>query len=136
MEFQLVKKDGAVSTERPFDFYCSQLRNGTYTVTIKRKSEPRTLSQNALMWLWLKCLEDATGQPAEDWHEYFKTKFNPKLVGVNGKVYRIGSSTARLSTTQMSDYMSKIQAEAAAEYGIVLPLPSDRYYQDFVERYK
>lgn len=47
----LTKKDGKVSMEKSFDFLCSLLRDGVYVVSIKRKTEPRTLSQNALMWL-------------------------------------------------------------------------------------
>lgn len=57
----LVKEKGVVRIDKPFDFMCSQLRNGRYKVTIERYTEPRTISQNALMWLWFTCIEQETG---------------------------------------------------------------------------
>lgn len=45
----LTKERGIVSMNKSFDFMCSQLRNGRYKVTIERYTEPRSLSQNALM---------------------------------------------------------------------------------------
>ena len=38
----LVKEKGVVRLDKPFDFMCSQLRNGRYKVTIERYTEPRT----------------------------------------------------------------------------------------------
>lgn len=49
----LIKEKGVVTLNKSFDFMCSQLRNGRYKLIIERYTEPRTLSQNALMWLWL-----------------------------------------------------------------------------------
>lgn len=43
----LTKRDGVVSMDKTFDYLCSLLRNGVYTVKIVRKTEPRTISQNA-----------------------------------------------------------------------------------------
>ena len=56
----LTKQNGVVTMDKSFDYLCSTLKNGTYTVSIKRKVEPRTLSQNALMWLWFACIERET----------------------------------------------------------------------------
>lgn len=38
----LVKEKGVVRIDKPFDFMCSQLRNGRYKVVIERYTEPRT----------------------------------------------------------------------------------------------
>lgn len=56
MEATLTKKDGKVQMDKSFEFMCSTLRNGEYTITIKRKTQPRTLNQNALMWKWFQCI--------------------------------------------------------------------------------
>ena len=53
----LIKEKGVVTPNKSFDFMCSQLRNGRYKLIIERYTEPRTLSQNALMWLWFTCIE-------------------------------------------------------------------------------
>ena len=45
----MIKKDGKATLDKPFEFMLSLLRNGEYTLTIKRKTKPRTLNQNALM---------------------------------------------------------------------------------------
>ena len=62
----LVKEKGVVRIDKPFDFMCSQLRNGRYKVVIERYTEPRTISQNALMWLWFTCIEQETGTDKQE----------------------------------------------------------------------
>ena len=57
----LTKIDGEVNISKSFEFMCSHLRNGKYRVKIERYTEPRTLNQNALMWLWFTCIEQETG---------------------------------------------------------------------------
>ena len=47
MEATIIKKDGKATLDKPFEFMLSLLRNGEYTLTIKRKTKPRTLNQNA-----------------------------------------------------------------------------------------
>ena len=54
---------------------CSQLRNGRYRLIIERYTEPRTLSQNALMWLWFTCIEQETGTEKNVVHKHYCRKF-------------------------------------------------------------
>ena len=92
----LTKRDGVVSMDKSFDFLCSTLRNGVYTVKIIRKTEPRTISQNSLMWMWYKCMEEATGTPKEDFHDYYKAKWDKEKEDVYvepGKKALIGPAT-------------------------------------------
>ena len=49
MEATIIKKDGKATMDKDFNFMLSLLRNGEYTLTIKRKTKPRTLDQNALI---------------------------------------------------------------------------------------
>ena len=63
------KREGVVTIDKSFEFMCSQLRNGRYKVTIERYTEPRTLSQNALMWLWFTCIEQDTGTDKQEVHD-------------------------------------------------------------------
>ena len=67
----IIKRDGVVTIDKSFDFMCSQLSNGRYKVIIERYTEPRTLSQNALMWLWFTCIESETGTDKQDVHAYY-----------------------------------------------------------------
>lgn len=135
MEVTLTKVNGAVTLSKPFDFICSLLRNGIYTLRITRKTTKRSLPQNSLMWMWYKCIEDSTGTPANDIHEYYKSKFLCNFKTILGKeCYTVGSTTS-LNTAQFTEYLNKIQADAATELGIRLPLPEDQGYDQFIEMY-
>lgn len=136
MDANLVKRDGVVTMDRDFDLMCALLRNGEYTVKIVRKTQPRTVSQNSLMWMWYKCMEEATGQPKEDFHDYYKTKYLSRQVAIGGRWVTVIGSTTDLNTLQMTNYLEKVKADAAIEFGITLPLPEDRNYQAFVSEYK
>ena len=132
----LTKQNGVVTMDKSFDYLCSTLKNGTYTVSIKRKVEPRTLSQNALMWLWFTCIEQETGTDKQDVHDYYCNRFLRRTSYFRGKEMVIAGSTSKLNTVQMTDFLNKVQADAAAELGITLPLPADRYYNEFINEYK
>ena len=126
----LVKEKGVVRIDKPFDYMCSQLRNGRYKVTIERYTEPRTL------WLWFTCIEQETGTDKQDVHDYYCNLFLRRTAVINGKEKIIAGSTSRLNTLQMTDFLNKVKADAAAELGISLPLPDDLYYQEFINEYK
>ena len=132
----IIKRDGVVTIDKSFDFMCSQLRNGKHKLTIERYTEPRTLSQNALMWLWFTCIEKETGTDKQEVHDYYCDLFLSRQILFNGKETVVSGSTSKLNTLQMSDFMNKVQADAASELGITLPLPADRYYEEFINHYK
>lgn len=81
-------------------------------------------------------MEEATGQPKEDFHDYYKAKFLARPIAIKGKWVKVVGSTTDLNTLQMTDYLEKVKADAAIEFGITLPLPQDRTYQSFVDYYK
>ena len=136
MEANLIKRNGEVSMDKDFDLMCSLLRNGEYTVKIVRKTKPRTIPQNALMWMWYKCMEESTGQKKEDFHDYYKAKFLARQVVIGRRWVTVVGSTSDLNTLQMTDYLEKVKADAAVEFGIKLPLPEDKNYQAFVSEYR
>ena len=135
MEVTLTKVNGAVTLSKPFDFICSLLRNGIYTLRITRKTTKRSLPQNKLMWMWYKCIEDSTGTPANDIHEYYKSKFLCHFKTILGKECCVVGSTTTLNTAQFTEYLNKIQADVATELRIRLPLPEDQGYDQFIEMY-
>jgi hypothetical protein len=136
MEANLTKADGKVSMDKSFDFMCSLLRNGKYIVKIVRKTEPRSIPQNSLMWMWFKCMEEATGQSKEDFHDYYKRKFLTRQIAIKGRWVDVVGDTKTLNTLQFSEFLEKIKADAAIDFGIMLPRPEDRMYRDFISEYK
>lgn len=136
MEANLTKRNGVVTLDKDFNLMCSLLRNGEYTLKIVRKTKPRSISQNSLMWMWYKCMEDDTGTPKEDFHDYYKSKYLSRDVAIGKQLYRVTGSTSDLNTLQMTHFLEKVKADAATEFGIILPLPEDRYYQAFIAEYR
>ena len=57
-------------------------------------------------------------------------------VVVGNKWVRVVGSTTELNTLQMTNFLNKVQADAATEFGITLPLPADRHYQSFIDEYR
>lgn len=136
MDANLSKVNGVVTMDKDFSLMCSLLRNGEYTVKIVRKTKPRTIPQNSLMWMWYKCMEEHTGQPKEDFHDYYKAKFLSRQIPFHNRWVTVVGSTTDLNTLQMTNYLEKVKADAATEFGITLPLPQDRTYQAFIDEYR
>lgn len=130
------KRDGKVSLDTDLDFLFSTLRNGRYIISVKRASERRTIAQNDLMWSWFSCIEEETGTAKNDVYMYYCKKFLCKVVSVGERMEKIYQTSSMLNTVQMADFLKKIQADAAAELGITLPIPEDRYFEDFYNKYK
>lgn len=54
---------------------------------------------------------------------------------MNGLEDVVVGNTSKLNTLQMKFFLDKVQADAATEFGINLPLPADKYYNDFIDEY-
>lgn len=132
----LTKTDGRVSVSVDLDYLFSTLRNGRYEMTIKRSSERRTVSQNDLMWMWMACIERETGTPKDDAYLYYCKLFLSKVVKVGDRETMVYETSSKLDTRRMSEFLDRIQADAASELGIQLPSPQDRYFESFYEEYR
>ena len=129
------KKDGRVSLDTDLDYLFSTLRNGSYNLILKRVNEKRTVNQNDLMWMWFRCIENDTGTDKNDIYMYYCKKFLCKVIRIGEKVEKVYETSSMLNTTQMAEFMNKIQADAASEFGIILPIPDDRYFEAFYQQY-
>lgn len=129
------KRDGRVTFSANLDYLFSTLRNGTYNIIIKRATEKRSIEQNALMWMWFLCLEYETGTDKNDIYMYYCKKFLCKVVRIGESVEKIYETSSMLNTKQMSEFLNKIQADAASELGITLPIPEDKYFEEFYQQF-
>lgn len=132
----LIKKDGKVSMEQSLEYLCSKLTNGIYDLVITRKKEPRTVAQNSLMWMWMECISQETGQPKQDIYDYYCTLFLARPVIIGKREVMVKGSSSSLSSAQMTKFLNLIKADAASELGISLPLPADRFYKEFIQEYR
>lgn len=132
----IIKDKAGVQWSRPLDYLLTMLPNGIFTVTIEKKVRKRTLSQNALMWMWFACISEETGQPVCDIHDTLCQRYLARpAVDMHGNPTMVYKSTSKLTTVEMSEFMIHVQEEAA-ELGIILPSPEDAYYEDFVNEYE
>ena len=112
--------------------------NGTYAVSLERKREQRSIPQNKLMWMWFKAIadvwSDATGRKylSEDVHDAYCIMFLPREAP-NGMRY--AGSTSALTKEEMTDFLNKVHADAATEYGITLPNPDDQLFEAWAAQY-
>ena len=108
-----------------------------YFAEIKQIRRRRTIDQNSLYWLWLKCLQDETGEDKYRLHEYFKARYlGISTVEVFGVDVQMSASTTKLDTKEMTHYLDRVQQFALMDLGIALPNPSDLYWEQFYEKYK
>lgn len=131
----LRKSDGRLTFDKEPSYIFSLLSNGTYTIEIKKATEKRTVSQNSLMWMWFACIERETGTSAQDVHDYYCKKFLCRVITIGEKMEKVVGETKRMNVTQMTEFLNKIQADAQTELGIRLPLPEDRFFNEFYSQF-
>jgi len=117
--------------------YIQKLPDKKYIVKIELKREIRSYPQNKLMWLWLTCIMQETGNDKNDLNEYFKGEYLPtKETIILGKTIKKTVSTRELDSKQFTDYLERIQQFANTELGLILPNPEDLHFIEFYEQYK
>ena len=131
----MTKNEGRLTFDVELPYVFSLLANGKYTITIKRANEKRSIPQNDLMWMWLTCIERETGTPKDDVYMYYCKKFLMKTIQVGNKMERIYNTSSKLNQEQMSEFLNKIQVDAATELGITLPKPEDRFFEEFYTQF-
>lgn len=131
----MTKNEGRLTFDVELPYVFSLLANGKYTITIKRANEKRSIPQNDLMWMWLTCIERETGTPKDDVYMYYCKKFLMKTIQVGSKMERIYNTSSKLNMEQMTEFLNKIQVDAATELGITLPKPEDRFFEQFYAQF-
>lgn len=109
------------------------LPNGKWQLTFEKPR--RNSDQNALMWVYLGCLSEGTGQNVWEIYQYITEKYNREncLYDTNGKFQSGG--TSKLNTKQFTDLVTNTQVEGA-ELGITLLSKGDRNFEEFYNEYK
>lgn len=139
-EYTITKRQGKVldadAVHRWLDAALSTMPNGVRTLSLRRPRERRSLSQNSLMWMWLTCIADETGQDRQTVHDYYCTRFLVRNTEFNGRPVRVVIGTSGLDRETMTWFLNQVQADAASELGIRLPSPDDEAWAAFDEYYR
>ena len=134
-EIEVLKIGGKVQGLESVADAFSLLRNGKYQVLIKRADERRSIDQNALMWMWFACIERETGTPKDDVYMYYCKKFLCKIIEIGNHREKIYNTSSKLTLEEMTEFLNKIKVDAATELGITLPLPEDRFFEQFYAQF-
>lgn len=125
-KIELRKSSWGMKTDKSLKEVVADLPIGTYNIYVTEVGYITTSSQRKLFWMWMTQLEYWSGQSRIDWHDHYVNKFIPP--------YKHGISD--ISTRAMTHFMRQVQADATAEYGVILPLPEDSGYNEFVLEFK
>lgn len=121
-KIELKKSSWGTKVNKSLKEIMDSLPIGTYNLYVTEVGYITSSSQRKLFWMWMAQLEYWSGQSRLDWHDYYVNKFIPP--------YKHGISD--ISTRAMTHFLHQIQADASSEYGVILPLPEDRGYNEFV----
>ena len=98
-----------------------------WKVTVCLYQKRRSDQQNRYLWgVAYKVLQEATGQPAQDWHDYFLGEhFGWEKYDMFGKQkLRPLRRSSKLTTMEFMDFVAFIQ-QRAAENGLYIPDPNE-----------
>lgn len=91
-----------------------------WRIEIVRHRERRSLSQNKRYWCAITELANETGYSKDEMHEAMKLKFLPPVVvEIGAECVTVSASSAKLDRKVFADYMERVIAFAATEFGIV-----------------
>ena len=96
----MTKKEGRLTFGTELAYLFSTLQNGTYQITVKKVSEKRSIAQNDLLWMWMKCIENETGTPKDEVYMYYCKKFLMRTMTMGQKQERIYLTSSKLNMEQ------------------------------------
>lgn len=136
----ITKEHGALDYRATLDavtLWLQTCANGKYTISMKKVQETRSNQQNKIMWVWFnliaKAWTEATGRvfTKDDVYNAYCLMFLP----IDTPRGRAAGSTSSLTQEQMSEFLERVKADAATEYGIQLPSAEDNFFVALAEEY-
>lgn len=108
----------ALNMDKPWQMEC------------KLYKKNRSIAQNKLYRMWVEIIANELGYTHDEMHAILSSKFGEKeTVEFNSKIVEVIKSTTKLTTKAFTVRLEKIDRWAASEMGIVLPSPSDLYFE-------
>jgi len=97
-------------------------------IEIMEDKDSRSTKQNRLYWEWISCISDSLGYTKDETHMLLRDKFlgYNEVTTKKGETIRELRSTTKLKVGEFKDYLEDIDM-FVAQYGIILPRPSDLY---------
>lgn len=136
----IIKKDGRLTTSEAdilqgIRGMIATRGNGEYRLALEKVTKRRTVDQNRLLWLWLTCIGEETGNTPQELHDIYCAKFLAKTARFREETVWLVPGTSGLTTAEFGAFLDRIQAHAQTELGITLPNPSDLAWDAFSDYY-
>jgi len=103
-----------------------------WSVDIKPYKKNRSLAQNSLLWLWMGFIAKELGyDEPDDIYEEMVAKFLPLIEyrGLDGEMKQKRRGTSKLKTKEFTEFLEKVDRFSVSFLGIILPSPSDLYFE-------
>lgn len=109
-------------------------------VELREVKQKRSLSQNAILHLWIAVIAEAIGEIDR---EAVKRDVKLTLLGTEevvnrftGEIIQQEYRTSKMTTEQMSDLLTRMKHWALEDLGVYLPSPEDVGYGEMIEKYQ
>lgn len=90
----------------------------------------RSEQQNKYYWgVVIKLLVEEIGHDKDEVHEIMSHMFLRRELELDGVIYAVGTSTTKLNTKEMEEYLEDIRRWAAVERNMYIPLPNEIDYE-------
>jgi len=133
-----------IANKKDFDFFlydCKRkFKEGkVYAGEFKQRRKSKTYPQIKLYWAWISCICGELGYLKTDTQEVH-TELKKIVLGyetkeIMGKSYELIPSIKGFDTKQLSKYMEQLKIYMDVEHGIKLPLPEDKFVDEFIKEY-
>ena len=112
---------------RPLADMIDGLPDGKYRIIIEPQATLHSVPQRKLLFMWLTLLARETGNSKAALYDYYCRKF----------LLEDMPSVSGMSPKQLTTFMHEIEADAATELGITLPVPDHgEYFITFIKDFK
>lgn len=119
-------------------YLASLIKKGAKSVEITEKRR-RTLTQNGLFHLWVKCLADSIGEASPErckvWVKRALLGQHEEVNPLTGEIEMFDYETHLFSVEQMNDLLTKFKAWALTELDCRLPEPDEVGFEQMFDNY-
>lgn len=121
--------------ERAIEYLRNLDMSKPFELSITRHQKKRTLPQNKLLWLWLRCVRDETGNEEDFMYQYFCERYLPWNVRlIYGEEIKKQGGSSELNSKEFSEFLDNIHRQMSEE-GIYLPQPGELGWDEFYLKY-
>ena len=94
-----------------------------------------TAAQFALLWTWVNAIASQSGDKPDDVYKFICHHMLPHGVTVMGEAAMVYGSPKELGKAEMTAFLDRVRIWVRERWGINLPQPGDRVFEQFKAKY-